>query len=340
MTRGRSITCSLIFSSLLAVTSHAAAAGAAADGTEATEESTQEARNVVARVNGKPIYEDRLDFQVDTALRKYRRHGLRKEDPDLVKRLETKALDGMIADELIYQQSQALTIEDIDEKIEQRLKALEGKYGNAQRMQRHLSSGSLTTQDLRKSVRARIYVDEYLKQQDISEPEIPEELIREMYERNPSSYSRAETIKVSHVLIAADENAGAEEKEGARQTAGQVRREILDGKDFAAMARKHSDCNSASGGGGLGYIKRGYMPAEFDGVAFALDTNAVSDVVETKFGYHIIKVSDKKAGGVTPYEEARDLMKKLLQQEEAQKRLAAHVAGLKARAKIEILLQQ
>jgi parvulin-like peptidyl-prolyl isomerase len=62
----------------------------------------------------------------------------------------------------------------------------------------------------------------------------------------------------------------------------------LGGKDFAKMAKEHSDCNSASGGGDLRYIKKGYMPKEFDDVAFVIEKGGVSAVVETRFGYHII----------------------------------------------------
>jgi parvulin-like peptidyl-prolyl isomerase len=90
----------------------------------------------------------------------------------------------------------------------------------------------------------------------------------------------------------------------------------------------------------LGYIKRGYMPDQFDRVAFAMEINAVSEVVSTKLGYHIIKVSDKKGGGVAPYEEARELIKKFLQKEEAKKRLAAHIGKLRGEANIEILLSE
>ena len=130
--------------------------------------------------------------------------------------------------------------------------------------------------------------------------------------------------------------AGAEQNEQALQKAEKIHGEILEGKDFAEMARKHSDCNSASGGGSLRYIKRGYMPAEFDRVAFAMEKDAVSEVVKTKFGYHIIKVFDKKSAGVAPYEDVREFIKKHLQQQESKKKLEGHIGELKKKAKIEI----
>ncbi len=81
------------------------------------------------------------------------------------------------------------------------------------------------------------------------------------------------------------------------------------------------------------------MPKEFDEVAFTIEKDTVSEIVETKFGYHIILVTDKIPGGITPYEEVRDFIKKYLQKDESKKRLAEHIAKLKEKATIEILLE-
>jgi hypothetical protein len=93
------------------------------------EQSIAEPKKVVAKVNGKPIYEDQLKPAMQNSLKRFRDHGMQKENPDLVKRLQSRALDKVIGEELIFQESQRLTIEDIDEKVTQRLKALERKYG-------------------------------------------------------------------------------------------------------------------------------------------------------------------------------------------------------------------
>ena len=141
-------------------------------------------------------------------------------------------------------------------------------------------------------------------------------------------------------MIKVDENAELKEKKKARKKAEKIRKEILGGKDFAEMAKKYSDCNSASGGGGLGYKQKGYMPEEFDKVAFALKKVEVSSVVETKFGFHLIKVSEKTPEGIAPYHEVKDFIKKFLQEDESKKKLAEHLAKLKGKAKIEIFLDE
>ncbi len=327
-----------LFSCLMAVPGYAV--GLLPESTHAIDRKTAAAGKVIARVNGKPIYEDQLNPDVESGLEKFRKYGMRKEDPNLVKRLQQRILDKLIGNELIYQESRKLTIEDIDTKVEQKLKALESKYGPGEGMEKYLKMRNLTLGKLRESLKIRVCRDEYLKQQGILEPEISEKRVRQTYETNPDRYSRKDSIKVSHVLIAVDGNAGPEAKERARQKAEQIRKEILEGQDFAEMARKHSNCNSASGGGSLKYIKRGYMPEEFDKAAFAIEKDALSEVVETRFGYHIIKVFDKRPAGKIPFEEVRHFITKFLQEAESKKKLATHIVELKSRAKIELFLTE
>ncbi len=306
---------------------------------QAAEENAVEARTVVARVNGQPIYEDQLKPELEKSLRASKKHGMRTDDSSVVKRLQAKLLNKAIGDVLVNQESKKRTIENIEEKVEQRVKDLEKKYGAGQGMERYLKIRRITMDDLKESLKGRVRVDEYLKEQGVLEPEIPEDRIRAMYDADPESFSSKETFQVSHILIAVDEDAGPEEKEQARQKAEQIRTEILAGKDFAAMAKEHSACKSASGGGDLGRLKRGFMPAEFDAVAFALEKDAVSEVVETKFGFHIIKLVDKDPGGLVPYEKMRGFLRKYLQEEESKKRLVSHIAELRKKAEIEILLK-
>ena len=326
-----------LFTSLMVVSG--CAVELLSENARAAEQGVVEARTVVARVNGQPIYEDQLKPEVEKSLRALKRYGMRKDDPNVVKRLQAKVLDKAIGDLLINQESKKRTIENIDEKVEQKVKALEQKFGAGEGMERYLKIRRITMDDLRASLKGRVPVEEYLKEQGVLEPEIPEDRIRKMYDEDPQSFSRKETVRVSHILVAVDAHAATEQKEQARQKAEQIRKEILQGKDFAEMAREHSDAKSAPDGGDLGPIKKGDTPAEFETVAFALEKGAISEVVETKLGYQVIKVVDKQPAGVVPYEEMRGFLKKYLQNEESKKKLASHIDELKKKSKIEILLK-
>ncbi len=152
---------------------------------------------------------------------------MRKDDGSTVKRLQTRVLNKAIGDVLINQESKKRTIENMEEKVEQRIKDLEKKYGAGEGMERYLKIRRITLDDLRESLKGRVRVDEYLKEQGVLEPEIPESRIRAMYDEDPGSFSSRETATVSHILIAVDKEAGPEEKDQARQKAEQIRKEIL-----------------------------------------------------------------------------------------------------------------
>ena len=305
----------------------------------ATPESAAEARKVIARVNGEPIYEDQWQPALDKNIAQLTRHGARTDNTKMVERLRAKQLNELIDNVLVHQESNKREIDDMDEKVDQKIRDLEAKYDGEQGMERYLRIRRMSMDDLRESLQARIRIDEYLKAQGVLEPEIPEARIRAMYDEDPESYATAATIRASHILIGVDRNAGAEEKQQARQEAERIRAEILAGADFAAQAVAHSDCKTAANGGDLGQIKRGYMPAAFDEVAFSIEKDTVSEVVETRFGYHIIEVADRQPSRQVPYEEVRDFLRKYLQSEESKKQLAAHVAELRQRSEIEILLE-
>ena len=295
-------------------------------------------RKVVAKVNGQPIYEDQLAEDVNKSMKKWKKYGMKQPTPALTYKFQTRALTKVIDDELIIQAAQKITVTELDKRVEAKMLKVKRKYKTKEQFEDHLKRKNLTLEELQANLTQQVHIDAYLKKQGITNPEIPEEKIREFYDSNPENYERKENIQVSHILIKIDENAGPEEKEKAYLKAEEIRREIMGGKDFAEMAKEHSQCNSASGGGSLRYIERGYMPKEFDEIAFTIEKDTLSEIVETKFGYHIILVTDKKTAGLAPYDEVRSLIRKYLQQDETKKRLEEHIAILKKEATIEILL--
>lgn len=132
---------------------------------------------------------------------------------------------------------------------------------------------------------------------------VEEETIQEWYEGNRSRYETSSQYRFSHILIEAEDA-----NEEARATAEQVLAELQAGADFAELAAKYSDdLFSAEQGGDLDWLEQGTMDQDFEEAAFALEeVGEVTGVVETSFGFHIIKLTDKRPGSVIPLEEVRD----------------------------------
>ncbi len=315
-------------------------AGVATGTGEAKKETGTEGGKIVAKVNGSLIYEAQLDPYVKKELKTFMKYGKGKDTTALVKRLQHRALEKVIGQELILQESRKLNVSDMEEKVEKRFKAIRTRYSSEEHWGQYLRSQAMTEKELKESLKDEVSLDEYLKRKKISDPEVPEEEIRKFYDKDPGAFRREAAIKVRHILIKAGEDVGVEEKKKARERADQVRQKIMAGKDFAEMAQEYSEDGKAPVGGDLGYIRKGYMPSEFDTVAFALEKDRVSDIVETKYGYHIIKVYDKIDEGITPYEDLRDFIGKYLQERLSKQKLASHIEELKGKAKIEILLNE
>lgn len=146
-----------------------------------------------------------------------------------------------------------------------------------------------------------------------------------------------ERIRARHILFRVEDNATMVDKSKVMKKAQDVKKEIDSGGDFEELALKHSDDKeSAEKGGDLGYIVKGWMLPEFESKAFSLNVGAVSEPVETKFGYHIIKIEEKRAAQKLKLENVRDEIEQYLANNEFRKELVKIVKELKSTAKIQI----
>lgn len=147
--------------------------------------------------------------------------------------------------------------------------------------------------------------------------EIDESVVREWYESNRSSYETATRARFSHILIEAEDG-----NADARAEAEALVAEINNGADFAEVAKANSDdVFSGEQGGDLDFIEPGTMDPDFEAAAFALENvGDVTGVVETSFGFHIIKLTDREAGTVTSFEDVREDIVSDLREERVKQR--------------------
>src|SRR5580704_15784144 len=144
---------------------------------------------------------------------------------------------------------------------------------------------------------------------------VPAADIERTYNNSIEQYSTPEQIRASHILLKTD----GKDDAAVKAKAEEVLKQVKSGADFAALAKKYSeDEATAKNGGDLDYFGRGRMVPEFDQVAFALQPGQISDLVKTQFGYHIIKMVDKKAATTRPLAEVRQQITDQLAYERAQ----------------------
>ncbi|MEM7207099.1 MAG: SurA N-terminal domain-containing protein [Pseudomonadota bacterium] len=136
--------------------------------------------------------------------------------------------------------------------------------------------------------------------------EVDDELLLAAYENEKSNYVNPEQRRASHILLTTSDDDNDDDREAKRQQLMDIRSQALNGVDFAELAEEFSDDpGSASQGGDLGAFPRGVMVPEFEEAAFSLNTDELSDVVESSFGFHLIKVTDVIEEQGQSFEEAR-----------------------------------
>ena len=153
----------------------------------------------------------------------------------------------------------------------------------------------------------------------LSQVEIKDDDVAEYYAlHKEDKFTEPEQVRARHILVKVAPDAAAEAKAAARKKAEELLAKVKAGADFAALAKERSDDpGSAAKGGDLGLFPRGRMTPAFEEAAFALQAGGVSDVVETPFGFHVIKVEEHRPGGVKPLAAVHDEIVETVKQERA-----------------------
>jgi len=167
---------------------------------------------------------------------------------------------------------------------------------------------------------------------------VGDEDAKQYYDAHPDDYAVPEQVQASHILVLTepkDPNADPNQvKAAAKVKAEKLLKQVKDGGDFAAIAKENSECPSAASGGDLGFFPRGKMVKAFEDAAFAMKLDQVSDLVETEFGYHIIKVTEHKDAGAIPFEEAKAGISEKLSTDKRNTTTRQYIQSLKDKAAI------
>jgi peptidyl-prolyl cis-trans isomerase C len=290
--------------------------------------------NRAAEINGVVITKAQFDKELNIHLSRVSRQGQQISDDQLAT-LKKDVLEGLIERELLYQESQKTGIKVKDQLIDEQLAAIKKRFPSEAEFKTALSTMNLTEDEVKDQISRGLAIRGLIEQQVISKIVISDADTKAYYDGNPLMFKQPEQVKASHILIKVDAGATEVQKAEARKKIETVQQKIKDGGDFAELAKEYSEGPSKTRGGDLNYFRRGQMVKPFEDVAFAMKPNEVSDIVETRFGYHIIKVYDKKPEQTLAYDEVKDKLNQRLQQEKVEQDANQYIDQLKKGAKIE-----
>ena len=291
-----------------------------------------------AVVNGTIITQAELDSQMKIVIDRLRASG-RLPEPSQVDQIRSQVLENLIARELLYQESQKKGIKISEEEVNQQLIKVKAQFPNEAEFNNALNRMNLTEASIREKLERDLALRKLIDDEITPKVTVSDSEIRAFYDNNPATFTQPERVKASHILIKVDPQASAAQKAEAQKKINLVQARLQKGEDFGALAKEYSEGPSGPKGGDLGYFTRGQMVKAFEEAAFAMKPGEVSGVVETKFGYHLIKVTDKTPEGTMPYDDVKDKLGEFLKQKKIQEEINVYVKKLEEKAKIEKFVQ-
>lgn len=298
-------------------------------------------QGLAARVNGVPISVYRLERHFEDYLKERGRNLGSVRSPVVYKRLKRDALDELIDRELLWQEAQRRGLQVPAERLQQALAQAEAIVRTPEAFRRRLEAAGFDeagyrdylAQSLAGAAALDALIDEALQRDPPQEAEL-----QAIYQQNKERFVRPEEVRARHILFKVAPGALASEREAIRLRAAEVLGRLRAGGDFAALARAHSQDASAAAGGDLGYFPRGRMVPRFEEAVFALHPGEVAGPVATEFGWHLIRLDERRPAAPLSEAEAMALLR--VQVAERRRGALAKQAReqLRARAKLEVFL--
>jgi peptidyl-prolyl cis-trans isomerase C len=309
-------------------------AGAASPGWSAE---TQASEVKVATVNESVITQKDFDDEIGRVRQMFLSRGKALSDSELAG-IKKEVLESLINRELLYQESQKKGIEADEAAVDDQIGRLKKRFSSEAEFQSALSKMNLSESAIRSQMRQEMAIQKLIDEQFAQKVTVSNTESRAYYDSNPDSFHQPEEVRASHILIKVDPQAGESEKAKARREIEAIQERLRKGEDFPDLAREFSQGPSSARGGDLNYFSRGQMVKPFEDVAFALRPGEVSGIVETKFGYHLIKVTDKKPEATIAYEDIKERIQQYLKQQKIQGETRLYIDQLKEKADVKRFL--
>ncbi len=254
-------------------------------------------------------------------------------------------LDLLVDQELLFQEARNVGKMAGDEQVNEVIAKEKADFAGAVQagqakgtFEEALSQSGLTMDLYTDYVRRRMTVQNLVVGHYGDKVTVSEKDVDDFYAGNPDNFKTEETIWARHILFTVAPDVGEEEKKEAKKKAEEVLKKARGGEDFAELAKVHSQGPSGPKGGDLGFFGRGKMVPPFEEAVFAMKPGEISDLVETRFGFHIIKLEERKAASSITRDEAADQIREFLKAQKVNEAVFARLEALRKDAKVENLL--
>ncbi len=253
---------------------------------------------IVAVVGNQIILESELSTQVQIFLAQ---SGVTNPTPEQTQKLRNDVLEQMIDDRLILVQAEKdtslkVTPNEIENALEQHVEKLKSQFGSEEEFLKQLEKENLSLKDLKRRFRQEVrnqLLKDRLVQKRVAKVNVSAKAVKDFYELYKDSIpQQSQSVHLAHILLTVQPSQAT--LDSLKNKLEKIRQEALFGVDFATLAAKYSEDPTAKKGGDLGFFQKGELDPDFEKVAFSLKPGEVSGVVQTQFGFHLIKLEEIK----------------------------------------------
>jgi peptidyl-prolyl cis-trans isomerase C len=288
----------------------------------------------IARVNGETI----TKAELEAAVRSVEQQNGKSVPPERRDEIYRGVLDNLVSIRVLRQEVTERHMTASDADIDAHISQLRKQFPSEAAFKQAMAQQHISQQKLRDDARMDLLVNRLVEGEVNAKLSVTPGDISAFYEKNTDKFTQSESVHASHILIIVPPGADAAAKAAAKARAEEALKAVRSGQDFAAVARQYSQDGSAQRGGDLGFVPRGQTAPAFETAAFALKVGQVSDIVESPFGYHVIKVAERRPSRVVPFSQAAGQIEQYLKQQQGQTLGKTFVDGLKTKRKVEIFI--
>ena len=288
----------------------------------------------IARVNDTDLLRQDLDREMKLVSLKLARQG-RPVNNEQLKRYEGDIRETLVNRTLLMQQAQSMGIDVKESLVAKALGEFKAAFKDEAAYNKALEEMGFSEALLKEQINNGLTIKALVDQAVLQRVSVSDQQVRAYYEENPNLFRKPEQVKASHILVQVPQGADEAKQAKALAMIQGLKTRVDNGENFAALAQEYSDCPSKAKGGDLGFFSREQMVPPFSDAAFALEPGQTSDVVQTRFGYHLIRATEHQAEQTMAFNDVKEAISKRLRQEEEGKKIDAYLEKLKEHADIQ-----
>ena len=294
--------------------------------------------SIVARVGDRIITRSQYNRRVSDGLQEIRESTPPAQQREKIAAFKKDLINEMLSELLIKDRADRLGLTVTPQEVQDGIRRLKAQYGietDAQ-FNESLQKSGLTRAEMEGRLRETLLTNKVFQRELRGREDLTDRELRERYEREKDRYRLPERARVREIVLLTPQGALAEQIQALRERAEEAAQKAKSGEDFAALAKQYSESSTKDDGGSLGEVARGELQPALDSAVFNLNGPGVAGPVQSRFGFHILKVDERLPSEVPSFDSVKERLRREASDETFQRDYKAYIERLRKDAFIQI----